>query len=157
MVCSTISSIPRALTIPNASISAARHSHIIMNAFFLPILLLSQMSTSAIATLPPGYSDDHLMCRPASACLRPVPHTRGWTGPRAWRYECCDPVSGEVSRPRGWGWKLGAEYLAQLFKQGYTLTTQCTVRTAERCGVKIGVKLESAVDRLLGIGSQLLM
>ena len=63
-------------------------------------------------------------------------------------------MSGKVSRPRAWGEKLGAGYLGQLIQQGYTEAEQCTPQEAKQRGVKIGAKLESAVDRLLSINQQ---
>ncbi len=80
----------------------------------IPILIILSLpifsTTTTLTALPPGFEDDQLFCSPAiTSCLRPRPQPRGWCGPRALFVECCDVETGEVSRPRGWGWKMGDE------------------------------------------------
>lgn len=123
------------------------------------IVLLPVFTSSTLTALPPGY-EDHILCHPASACLRPLPRPNGWSGARTDLLECCEPVTGEVSRPRSWGWKLDIGYRAELLRQGWGYARQCTVHEAGQCrqtnkkwmdAIKTVKSLECSVDKLLDL------
>ena len=117
-------------------------------------------TSSTLTALPPGYEDE-ILCH-STACLRPVPRPYGWSGARTNFLECCEPATGDVSRPRSWGWRLDIGYRAELLKQGWASARQCTAYEAERCGKNktkwIDVfstinSLECSVNKLLNIAA----
>jgi hypothetical protein len=122
------------------------------------IFCLFMVQTPLIhSALPPGYGDDHTMCISKSACLLHVSHQHGWSGARVATVECCDVESGAVSRPVGWGWRLGYKFLFELWNKGFKSTQlYCTDAQAIICnrGEKLHKKrcveldLEEAVNRL---------
>ena len=140
-----------------------------MIRIFNILLLISVLITfphtnhsTVLAALPPGYDED-ILCHPASACLRPYPRPRGWSDARTAFVECCEPLTGEVSRPRGWGVKLDAGYLEELLLGGWVIARRCSAEEAERCGRRNGrgangfkalemmVEIDKVLDRLLGV------
>ncbi len=125
----------------------------------LALLITPPASSTTLAALPPGLEDE-ILCHPAaSSCLRPFPRRSGWCGPRTAFVECCDVTTGEVSRPRGWGEKLGSEYKKELLRQGWGVAPRCGAGDAERCGRSEGARsllvgfaaMEDVVDRLFGL------
>lgn len=160
--------LPPSLLKTRAARSHHRHHHasLLPRLLFLAFLLLLSVvltlstSTAALTALPPGYEDDHLLCKPAAACLRRRSMPPGWCGPRAAFVECCNPGTAEVSRPRGWGPKMDPEYLRQLLEGGWRFAPKCTAGDAQRCDAKkhprsatlLGV-MERMVNRLLLSGT----
>lgn len=117
--------------------------------------------STVLAALPPGYDED-ILCHSASACLRPYHRPRGWSDARTAFVECCDPSSGEVSRPRGWGWRLDAGYLEELLRDGWVIARRCSAEEAGRCGRRNehGFKpnfkaLDSSLEMMVGIDNVL--
>jgi hypothetical protein len=109
------------------------------------------LTPPTLSALPPGFEDDHLMCRPANtSCLRPLHPRPGFTGPAAAFVECCDRATGAVSRPAGWGPLLGEARRNVLLQRGYGDVPRCE-------GVQCGKSkrwaraelVEEAVDRLM--------
>ena len=124
------------------------------------MMMIQQFPTMIHSALPPGYEDDHIMCKPLTACLRPVFQPHGWSGSRIASVECCDSSSsgtGKVSRPRGWGKNMDYEYLMQLWREGYGEVHVCTVEEAAKCGRNNNnnnrrmMELESVVDQLASL------
>ncbi len=71
--------------------------------------------------------------------------------------------TGEVSRPRGWGYKLEVEYKEELLRQGWGVVAMCGVDEARMCdgggrddggaAMRLVVsEMEEVVDRLVGLG-----
>ena len=124
-------------------------------AYFLSLLLICQTSTT-LSALPPGY-EDLILCRAAAtSCLRPHPQPHGWCGPRTAFVECCDTETGEVSRPRGWGWKVGEEYKEKLASQGWGEVKRCggdgVCGAAKNRNVAAELaSMEGVADRLIGL------
>ena len=126
-------------------------------AIALAILLHTPLTPATLTALPPGYEDE-ILCHPGlSSCLRPRPQPRGWCGPRTAFVECCDVRTGEVSRPRGWGVKMDAEYKERLLQQGWGVVGRCVEEEARVCKggkperVADLEAIEGVVDRLLGM------
>ena len=127
-------------------------------------LILAPATTTTLTALPPGYEDE-ILCHPAlTSCLHPRPRPRGWCGPRTAFVECCDAQTGAVSRPRGWGYKLEAEYKEELLRQGWGVAAMCGVDEARVCDSGGGrddrrvarrlvvSEMEEVVDRLVVLG-----
>ena len=133
--------------------------------FSLLILNTFTPTTTTLTALPPGYEDE-ILCHPgATSCLRRRPQPRGWCGPRTAFVECCDVATGEVSRPRGWGVLVEAEYKEELVRQGWGVVGKCSDEEALMCGgggkknssglvvvaASAVAEMEGVVDRLLGL------
>lgn len=61
-----------------------------------------------------------------------------------------------MSRPRGWGERLGEWYRYELWRQGWGEARQCTAEEARRCGevrkkAEVLAMTEGVVDRLVGM------
>lgn len=141
-----------------------------VNGCKLSICILTILTTKAACTLntlsalPPGYEDE-ILCNPSSACLRAVSRPHGWSGSQTNFVECCEPSTGETSRPRAWGERLDLTYKEELLAQGWAPVRQCTESEADLCGpnargkinrkseksntsMKTLGELESAVNRI---------
>jgi hypothetical protein len=121
---------------------------------FISLCILLQMrlpssESTVLEALPLGY-EDIILCLPESesVCLRPYPHTQGWSGPRTAFLECCEPLTGHVSRPRGWGWRLDASYLDDLISQGWSVPNQCTAEEITKCGIKTKLKVKNGLGKV---------
>jgi hypothetical protein len=134
--------------------------------FSLCVLFTPPATPTMLTALPLGY-EDTILCLSASgsACLRPYPRPHGWSGPRTAFVECCEPSTGEVSRPKGWGWRLETSYLEELLRQGWNAADQCTAEESEMCRpnknknsngqwhglAPLMLEMECAIDRLMGL------
>ena len=118
------------------------------------LTILTILTTEAACTLntlnalPPGYEDE-ILCHPSSACLRAVSRPRGWSGSRTDFVECCEPSTGETSRPRAWGEKLDLTYKEELVSQGWVLAIPCADSEDCRCGPNVG-KTNKKISRETG-------
>jgi hypothetical protein len=102
-------------------------------------LLLAVLTNGAAPTLtalPPGYEDE-ILCNPSSACLRRVHRPYGWSGARTDFVECCEPVTGKVSRPRSWGVRLDLAYREELIHNGWGTARQCNAFEDKLCDSEV--------------------
>jgi len=74
--------------------------HILLFLFLQPILEILETA------LPPGF-DEELYCPGENFCLRHKRMPRGWCGPRAHTFVCCNRTANkECGGPRAWGAQL---------------------------------------------------